>query len=107
MTTDIKSQICLGVELYVDCEKVLRNRYGAPTYLPTKLLVSILEQHPISSHSVLVVFQIAENQAPRSRITCLAYPSTPYGALPETFPEIPKILATDAIWSTYKLSLLF
>ena len=74
--------------------------------LPTKLLVPFLEQHRIASRSVLVFFEKAEIQTPRSRNIYPAYPSVPYGALPEAFPEILKILATDAIRSTYKLSLI-
>ena len=49
--------------------EVLRNGYGELTYLPTKFLVSLLEQHHIASHSVLVNFQIAEIEASRSRHT--------------------------------------
>ena len=90
-----------------DFGKVLRNGYGTFTYPPTKLLVPLLEQHSIANNSALVIFQIAEIQTTRSRNTYLAYPSMPYGALPETFPEFPRILATDGIRSTYKVSLIF
>ena len=76
-TIDIKLQTCLGIvpgtirTPYVDFEKVLRNAHGALTYLPTKLLVSLLQQHRIASHSVLAISQIAETETPRSRDTCL------------------------------------
>ena len=76
-------------------------------YLPTKLLVLLLEQHRTTSDSVLAIFQIAEIEIPRSRNTYPVYPSMPYGALPETFPKIPKTLATDRIRSTNKISLIF
>ena len=92
---------------YVDFGKVLRNAYGALTYLSRKFPVSHLEQHRIATQSVLVIFQIAEIETPCSRNTYPACPSMPYGALPETFPKIPQILATDAKRSTYKLSLFF
>ena len=85
---------------------MLRNAYGAPTYRPTKLLVSLLEQHRIASNSALEIFQIAEIQTPPSTNTYLLYPSMSSRALPETFLKIPKILATDAIRSTYKLPLI-
>ena len=86
--------------------KVLRNGCGAPTYRPTKLLISFLEQHRIASNLALEIFQIAEIQTPRSRTTYLVYPSMSSGALPETFLKNPKVLATDAIRITYKLSLI-
>ena len=92
---------------YVDFEEVLRNAYGALTYLPSKLPVSLLEQHRNASHSVFVIFQTAANETSCSRNTYPVYPSMPYGALPETIQKILKVLATDTIWSTYKLSLLF
>ena len=112
-TTDIKLQICLGMvpgaATYTirGFWKSLRNSYGALTYLPTKLLVSLLDQHSIAGHSVLVIFQIAEIETPYSRNTYPVYPSVRYGALPDTFPKIPKILATDTIRSTHKLFLIF
>ena len=112
-TTDIKLQICLGMvpgttayTIRVSC-KIATERLRS-TYIPThKLLVPLLEQHRIASHSALVNFQNAEVQTPRSRITYPMHPSMSYGALPEEFPEIPKILSTDAIRSTYKSSLNF
>ena len=95
MTTDIKLQICLGVvpgtttyTIRVSC-KGATNAYGAPTYLPTKLLVQLLEQHRIASHLPLVFFQNTEIQTPCSRKTYPMYPSMSYGALPGAFPEIP------------------
>ena len=106
-------QICLGIDpeqlriQQVDFGKVLRNDYGAPTYRPTKLLVSLLEQHRIASNLAPEIFQIAEIQTPRSRNTYLVYPSVPYGILPDTFPNFPKTLAKDTIRSTYKLFLMF
>ena len=36
-------------------------------YLPTELLISRLEQHRIANHSVLVIFEIAGSEIPRSR----------------------------------------
>ena len=84
-----------------------RNPYGALTYLPTKLLVLLLEQHRIPSHSVLVVFRLAEIETPYSRNIYPVYPHVPYGTLPHTLPKIPQILATDTIRSTYKLFLKF
>ena len=79
---------------------MLRDAYGALTYLPIKLLISLLEQRRIASRSVLVIFQTAENETPHSRDTYPVYASMPYGALPETFPKIPIILATDTTQST-------
>ena len=74
-------------------------------YPPTKLLVLLLEQHRITSHSIPVIFQI---EIPCSRNTYPVCPSSmPYVALPQTFPKIPKSLATDTKRSTKKLSLLF
>ena len=84
----------------MDFSKVLRNVHGAPTYRPRKLLVSPLEQHRITSNLALEIFQIAEIQTPRSKNTYLVYPSMSSGALPETFLEIPRTLATDAIRNT-------
>ena len=84
----------------VDFSKVLRNAHGAPTYRPTKLLVSPTEQHRNTSNLTLEIFQIAEIQTPRSRNNYLMYPSMFSETLPETFLEIPRILATDAMWST-------
>ena len=80
---------------------MLRNAYGTFTYPPTKLLVPLLEHHSIANNSALIFFQIAEIQTPRSRNTYPMHPSTSYGAVPETLPEIPKILATDTIRITY------
>ena len=80
-TIDIKSLVDLGVHpeqiriQNVDFEKVLRNTSGARTRSPTKLLIPLLEQHSITSNSVLVFFQIAEIQTPCSRSTDLVYPS--------------------------------
>ena len=51
---------------YVESAKVLRNSYGATTYLPIKLLVSGLEQHRIANHSLLLIFQITEVETARS-----------------------------------------
>ena len=59
----------------MDFGKMLRNTSGAHTRSPTKLLIPLLEQHNITSNSVLVFFQIAEIQTPRSRSTYLVYPS--------------------------------
>ena len=41
--------------------------------------------------------QSAQIQTPRSGNTYLVYPSVSSGALPETFPKIPKKAATDTI----------
>ena len=112
-TTDIKLQICPGVvpeqlrTPYVDFGKVLRNAYGALTYLQIKLLVPLMEQHRIASYSVPVIFQIAEFETSCSRNTYPVYLSMPHGAFPETFPKNLKISATDTIRRTYKLSLIF
>ena len=84
----------------MDFGKKLRNAYGAPTYRPTKLLVSPLEQHRITSILALETFQIAEIQTPRSRNAYLVYTSMSSGALPETFQEIHKVLDTDGYQST-------
>ena len=111
-TTDIKSYVYLGVHpeqpriQHVDCGKVLRSGYGTFTYPTTKQLVQLLEQHSITRKLVLVISEIAELQTPRSRNTHLVYPSISFGALPETFLKIPKMVATDTIRSTYKLSLI-
>ena len=111
-TTDIKLQNCLGMvpgtttyTIRVSC-KIATERLRS-TYIPTHiLLVSLLEQHRIASHSVLVIAQIAEIQTPRSRNTNLVYRSMSSGALPETFLKIPENLATEVIRITYKLSLI-
>ena len=66
----------------VDFGKVLRNTSGARTCLPTKLPIPLLEQHSITNNSVLVIFQSAEIQTPRSKTTYLVYPSTS-GDIPE------------------------
>ena len=58
-----------------DFKKVLRNTSGALTRSPTKLQTPFLEQHSITSNSILVNFQIAEFQTPRSRTTHPVYPS--------------------------------
>ena len=92
---------------HVDFGKVLGNAYGAPTYRTTELLVSLLEQHRIASHSVLVTFENAEIQTTRSRNTYLVYPSVSSGALPETILKNPKMGATDTMRSTCKLSRMF
>ena len=59
----------------VDFGKVLRNTSGARTRSRTKLLIQLLEQHSITSNAVLVVFQIAGIQTPRSKTTHPVYPS--------------------------------
>ena len=111
--TDTKSQVHFGVHpeqlriQNVDFGKVLRNGYGTLMYPPTKPLVPHPEQHSTTSNSVVVILQIAEIKTPRSRNTYLVYPSMSCGALPETFPKIPKMVATDTIRSTHKLSLIF
>ena len=58
----------------VDFGKVLRNASGARTRSPTKLRITLLEQHRIMN-AVPVIIQIAEFQTPRSRTTHLMYPS--------------------------------
>ena len=111
-TIDFNLQIYVGMvpgtttyTIRVSC-KIATERLRR-TCIPThELLVALLEQHRIASHSALVIFQNAEIQTPRSRSTYPMHPSTSYRALPETFPENPKVLATDAIRSTYKLSLI-
>ena len=112
-TTDIKSSVYLGVHpeqpriQHVDCGKVLRSGYGTLTYPTTKPLEQLLEQHSLTRNLVLVISQTAEIQTPRSRNTHLVYPSMSSGALLETFLKFSKMVATDTIRSTYKLSLIF
>ena len=86
---------------------ILEKWYGTLTYLHKKLLVSLMEHHRFARFSVLVFFQNAEIETPFSRNTHQVYASMPYGALPETFLNIPKGLATDTIRNTYKLFLVF
>ena len=92
---------------HVDCGKVLRSGYGTLSYPTTKPLVQLLEQHSITRNLVLVISQTAKIQTPRSRNTHLVYPSMSSGALPETFLKSPRMVATDTIRSTHKLSLIF
>ena len=100
-TTDTKLQVHFGVHpeqqriQNVDFGEVRRNGYRRLMYPPTKPLVPLLEQHSTTSNSVLVIFQIAEFETPRSRNFYLVYPSTSSGALPETLPKTPKMVATD------------
>ena len=81
MTTDIKSSVYLGVHpeplriQNVNFGKRLRNTSGAHTRSPTKLLISLVEQYRITSNAVLVIFQTADFQIPRSKITHLVYPN--------------------------------
>ena len=49
------------------------------------------------------MFQIAEFEMPSYRNTYPVYPSMADGALPETFPEVSKNMATDTMRSTFKL----
>ena len=111
MTTDIKSVLVWYPEQlrtpYMYFGKVLRNAYGALTYPPTKLLVPLPEQHRIASHSVLVTFQIAEVETPCSRIPTLFILVCPTEHFRGHSRKFLKILATGAIRSTYKLSLIF
>ena len=112
-TTDIKLQICRGMvpdtTTYTirGFQKNATNAYRAFTHLPIKLLVSLLQQHRIASHSVPLIFQNAQIETPYSRNTYPASPSMPFGALSETFQKVPKTLATDTVRSTHKLSLIF
>ena len=107
-TTDTKSQVYFGVHpeqlriKNVDFGKVLRNGYGTLMYPTKKPLLPLLKQHSTTSKSVRVFFQIAEIKTPRSRNTYPVYPSMSSGALPETFPKILKMVATDTIRRTYK-----
>ena len=109
--TGTESQISFGAHRdqlrikQVDFGKVLRNAYGALTRLPIKLLILLLEQYQTASNSVLVNFNLQKFKPQVPEI--LAYPSMSSGALLETFSKIPKIVATDTMWSTYKLSHLF
>ena len=80
-TTDTELQVYLGVHpeqlriQNVDFGKVLRNTSGALTRSPTKIQIPVLEQHSITSNSILVIFQIAEFHTPHSRTTHPMYPS--------------------------------
>ena len=93
-TTDIKSLVCLGMHpeqlriQNVEFGKVLRNTSGARTRSPTELIITLLQQHRITSNAVLVIFQIAEFQTPRSRTTHLVYPSMPSMPDSETAQDI-------------------
>ena len=92
---------------HVDCGNVLPSGYGTLTYPAIKPLVQLLEQHSITRNLVPVISQTAKIQTPRSNNTHLVYPSMSSGALPQTFLKFPKMVATDTIRSTYKLSLIF
>ena len=111
-TIVIKMQICLGMvpgttTYTIRVSSKIATERLRSTYIPThKLLVSLLEQHRITSNSVVVIFQVAEIQTPRSRNTYLVYHSMSSGAFPETFLKYPKFFATVAIRITYKLSLI-
>ena len=112
MITDNKLQLCLGMVpgtttyttrgFWKSATEGLRSTY-VPTQKTHKTPSITSGTASEASHSVVLIFQIAEIETSYSRNTYPVYPSMPYGALPETFPKTPKILATDTTRSTYKL----